>query len=233
MESRKNPGYIMMYLILALFFISFIKSKKLLILTSLIIVIFSIYKQKTFNLYPVIKPVLLFVILVLLPLLFGIIFNRDNLDYRFHITLAVKVIISSILLGTFVMINSQDYLLEGLLNLGMPRFLNTILALTYRYFFMINRDVKIGNQALVLRGLDNRNFISRITILGERIGGFFLKASDHGEKVYQAMKLRGFDGDREQNVNLDKGLITRLVITIFALIIVLIIDWMVENGGFI
>lgn len=230
--KRKNPGYVMMYVIMILFFISFIKSNEILILTSILIIGFSIYKQKTLNLYPVIKPVLVFIIFILIPLAIGIIRKDESLDYRFYIVLATKVGISSILLGTFIMINEKDYILEGLLNLGMPRFLNRILALTYRYFFMINEDVKMGNKALVLRGLKNRNFFSKVRILGERIGGFFLKSADHGEKVYQAMKLRGFDGERQMSFSLNKDMIFRFVIFFLILFVILVIDWKVESGSF-
>ena len=108
------------------------------------------------------------------------------------------------MLGTIVSKHSALYMVDGILNIGLPQIFNRILALTFRYFHMIDEDIKKGNKALISRGI-NEGKLSSLSIFGEWIGGFFLKSSNHSDMVFNAMKSRGFQGEAR-----NKNLITRI-----------------------
>lgn len=211
-------------LFIILFYISFIQSYRLLAITAGAVIIYSIITSENKFILRLTKPVLPFVLLMLLPLIiryfvWGIL---DDLD--FTMILMSKILISSILLGTIVAKNSALYLVDGILNLGLPPLFNRILALTFRYFHMVNEDVRIGRKALNSRGINERKGFSVLSVFGEWIGGFFLKSTHHSEMVFSAMKSRGFQGvAREEGIKNKKLIIQSLILILF-LALVLIID---------
>ncbi|NLM03965.1 MAG: hypothetical protein GX214_02970 [Clostridiales bacterium] len=223
-KNKISPEYTMISLFIMLFFISFIQSFRLLALTSIFIIVFTIvvYENKSF--IKLTKPVLPFVILMLLPILLKFIINGtvENLDFTMMII--CKILLSSIVLGGVVSKHSPLYLIEGILNIGFPQIFNKILVLTFRYFHMINEDVKKGRQALTSRGINERKGFSSLNIFGEWIGGFFLKSSVHSEMVFNAMKSRGFEGQSRNKEVKDKELIFKSFILITVLILILIVD---------
>ncbi|SDK90686.1 cobalt/nickel transport system permease protein [Natronincola ferrireducens] len=214
----------MVSLFILLFYISFIDSYRLLAITAGIAVVYSISICKSKYFIRLIKPVLPFVILMLLPIIIRYILRNTLEDIDFTIMIIGKILISSIILGTVVAKHSALYLVDGILNIGLPRIFNRILALTFRYFHMINEDVQIGRKALSSRGMGERKGLSSLSIFGEWIGGFFLKSTHHSDMVFNAMKSRGFQGESRNEKIKNKGLIIECCILILFLTMVLIID---------
>lgn len=85
-------------------------------------------------------------------------------------------------------------LLKGLERLGVPRVMVMILSFMYRYIFvLVDEAMRLG------RARDSRNLggglLWRARTLGNMIGTLFLRSYERGERVYQAMLARGFDGE--------------------------------------
>lgn len=225
MNSHKPQAEsFLVYTFILLFYISFIQSYTLLGLTALVLVAYSIISLRAFRIHVFILPVLPFIILMAISLVLNQALNPEVDLWGFQIRIMAKVALSSIVLGTIIDRSSNLELLEGILNLGLPPFLNQIFALTFRYFYMIQADISVGRQALYSRGLANRGVISTITVFGEWIGGFFLKSSNHGDQVYQAMKSRGFKGAPKGSVLVDKKLIAKALGLIVCLGLVLVVE---------
>ena len=112
----------------------------------------------------------------------------------------------------------------------MPSIFNRILALTFRYFHMVNEDVKKSNDALKSRGIMERKGLKTISIFGELIGGFFLKSINHSEIVFSAMQSRGFEGEKTDTIRFNKKLMINSVMLSVSLIIILFIDGKIKYG---
>jgi len=84
-------------------------------------------------------------------------------------------------------------LLTGMGRLGMPRVMVMILSFMYRYIFVLVDEVMRMKQAR-----DSRNFggkrLWQIRTIGNMIGTLFIRSYERGERVYDAMLARGFDG---------------------------------------
>lgn len=219
-----SPECTMASLFILLFYISFIESFRLLAITGVLVVLYGIWGSRDGFFLRLTKPVLPFVALMLLPLIIRYLFTGDLVDLDFTLMIVGKLLLSSILLGTVVSRYSILYLLEGVLGLGLPAVFNRILALTFRYFHMIYEDIEKGRKALVSRGINERRGLASLSIFGQWIGGFFLKSHSHGERVFNAMKLRGFQGETGSRGLKNKRLVIRSSALIVILVLVLIID---------
>lgn len=85
------------------------------------------------------------------------------------------------------------HLLKGLEQLRMPRIMVMILSFMYRYIFVIIDEVM-----RMKRARDSRNFggkrIWQIKTIGNMVGTLFLRSYERGERVYQSMVSRGYEG---------------------------------------
>jgi cobalt/nickel transport system permease protein len=85
-------------------------------------------------------------------------------------------------------------LLKGLERLGVPRVMVMILSFMYRYIFVLVDEAMRMGRARESRSLGG-GWIWRARTLGNMIGTLFLGSYERGERVYQAMLARGFDGE--------------------------------------
>lgn len=222
--NKINPEDTMVSLFIILFYISSIKTYRLLAVTGILVIIYSVITCEDKFFIRLTKPVIPFVVLMLLPIIIRFILYRSLEDVDFTMIIVCKVLISSILLGTIVSKHSALYLVDGILNIGLPQIFNRILALTFRYFHMIDEDIQKGKKALISRGIKERKGFSSLSIFGEWIGGFFLKSSNHSDMVFNAMKSRGFQGESRSKKFKNKDLIFKASMLILFLVATLIID---------
>lgn len=221
---QRSAEHTIVNLFILLFYISFIESYRLLALTAAVIIIYSVLTSENRAIIRFAKTALPFVILLLLPTVIRYILTGTLQDIAFTMMIICKIIASAILLGTIVSKHSPLCLVHGILNLGLPQLFNRILALTFRYFHMVHQDVQIGRKALAARGINERKGLSSLSVIGEWIGGFFLKSSYHSDMVFNAMKSRGFQGGAENRSIKNKKLIIEASMLILLLAVVLIID---------
>ncbi len=84
-------------------------------------------------------------------------------------------------------------LLSGLRKLGAPVLVVDLLALTYRYIFVL-----VGEALRLRRGAASRGYrprwLGQAILIGRLIGRLFLRSYEHSERIYGAMILRGFTG---------------------------------------
>lgn len=210
-------------LLIMIIFLSFLPSFRLLGLMAVILLVYCLLVARR-NPLKLVKPVLPFVLLMLVPLLLDFLLGRNLDNLEFTGLIISKVLISSLMLGLVVNRFSSLYLVEGILNMGFPQLFNRILMLTFRYFHMINQDVEMGRLALASRGLNERNLALNLKIFGQWIGGFFLKSSDHSEMVFLALKARGFDGQARGKKSMDGSFLLRNFLLVLLLVIILFLD---------
>lgn len=85
--------------------------------------------------------------------------------------------------------------------LGLPVVIGSTILLMYRYLFVLvdeaqrlmrARDARTGDAP---RGTRGRSLRWRAQVTGHLIGTLFLRTLERGERIYQAMLARGYDGE--------------------------------------
>jgi cobalt/nickel transport system permease protein len=97
------------------------------------------------------------------------------------------------LLTALLLSNTTPFssLLQTLARLGVPRLLVTILALLYRYLFVLIDEAERLNRARLSRTfLTNRS--KRWHMLASLIGQLFVRSTERAERIYAAMTARGW-----------------------------------------
>jgi cobalt/nickel transport system permease protein len=101
---------------------------------------------------------------------------------------------STLCLFTVILLsNSTPFaeLLEALKRLKFPPLILTILALMYRYIFVL-----IDEMERMTRARESRSFSvnrrSRWTLLASLIGQLFIRSTERAERIYAAMSARGW-----------------------------------------
>ncbi len=85
-------------------------------------------------------------------------------------------------------------LLSALEQFRVPKTAVLLLGFTHRYLYVLREEAMRMRRALVSRGYRAR-WLWHATVLGRVIGMLFIRTYDRAERVYLAMKSRGFDGD--------------------------------------
>lgn len=110
--------------------------------------------------------------------------------------------------------------LKMLSTLRVPSLVVQMFSLTYRYFF-----VSIHEAQSVLIAKEARTYVNRRTInlkalkdLGQIIASLFIRTYERSERVYLAMKARGFQIDYEQKQSMSKFKVKDLLFAVSIII---------------
>ncbi len=86
-------------------------------------------------------------------------------------------------------------IIRGLRTLGVPKIFIMLISFMYRYMYMFLKIAKDMEKARELRNFGKSRW-SHIKAYANIIGLLFIRAYERGERVYNAMLLRGFDGEQ-------------------------------------
>jgi cobalt/nickel transport system permease protein len=167
--------------------------------------------------------VLPLVILLVIPILLGEGLSPSPERAYMASQLALKITSSALIIGFTGSKYTPEILIEGLINLRLPASLSMIIALSFRYAVMVREDVVKGKRAMAARGFKAVWYKPTLAIFGEWIGGFFIKSMEHSDKVYYAMKARGFSGNNIKREKLSITWDNLKEVSIFVIVIVTIL----------
>jgi cobalt/nickel transport system permease protein len=85
-------------------------------------------------------------------------------------------------------------LLRGLERLRLPRVMVMILSFMYRYIFVLVEEVGRLRTARDSRGYGGGTHRHRLRTIGNMTGTLFIRSYERGERIYQAMLSRGYEG---------------------------------------
>ncbi|MFP3981634.1 MAG: cobalt ECF transporter T component CbiQ [Desulfobacterales bacterium] len=138
---------------------------------------------------------------VILPFTAGgeIIYQLGPLDIQKRgIVLAAQITLKSnaILLALIALTATMSFATLGhaMNQLKFPEKLVYLLLLTYRYIFVIEQEYKKILRAIKIRGFSPGTSLHCYKTYAYVIGMLFVRASARAERVYQAMRCRGFAG---------------------------------------
>jgi cobalt/nickel transport system permease protein len=102
----------------------------------------------------------------------------------------------SICLFTMIVLSSTTRfadILKVLLDLRIPPLLITTLALMYRYLFLLQDEMQTLNRARRSRTFsDNKSLLWQVN--ANLLAQLFIRATERAERIYGAMKARGWKG---------------------------------------
>ena len=183
MESLKKAPHITLYILFFfLFYLSSVKHIEVLIVWVFIVIsVILIFSPERIKNLKSVLGVLPFVIMVLLPFVIRGFYNVPLEQRYFSAKLILRLMCAMMTISFISSKYSYLYLVEGVMKLGLPNFLNQIISLTFRYFFMVRTDLDKTAKAMSARCFDNART--------------FAKVSTYGDKVYNAMRARGFTSE--------------------------------------
>lgn len=102
----------------------------------------------------------------------------------------------AIVITGFILLGTTPFLdiLKALRSLGLPPLLTDMTLLTYRYLYDIATQLSTMQQAMGLRGygLLQQSLKRRWSWLVALFGSLLLRSYERSQRVYQAMRLRGY-----------------------------------------
>jgi cobalt/nickel transport system permease protein len=112
-------------------------------------------------------------------------------------TVALKALIGTLSAVLLAATTSFPAVLRGLEAMRVPRVLVLIASFMYRYLFVIAEEAGRMRSALAARAYRPRTAL-HAGALGRVATAMFLRTYSRGERVYQAMLARGYDGRMPQ-----------------------------------
>jgi cobalt/nickel transport system permease protein len=117
-------------------------------------------------------------------------------------SVSIKAFLSLLLLNILTLSTPVPLLLQALVTLKMPPLLVSILASMYRYIGVLTTEFKAMRRAATSRNFATRNLYDRQRpdrawqrqVLGNMLGVLFIRTYDRGDRIYQAMLARGYQG---------------------------------------
>jgi cobalt/nickel transport system permease protein len=118
--------------------------------------------------------------------------------YRPGLVLAAQITLKSlaiiVIFTTLVATIPVNTLGQALARLGVPDKLVYLLLMCYRYTFVIEQEYHRLVAAMKIRGFRPRTDLHTYRSYAYLVGMLFVRAATRAERVYQAMRCRGFDG---------------------------------------
>lgn len=109
------------------------------------------------------------------------------------ITLIIKGILCLSASYIFAETTKIDELCATLRRIHVPKIIVTVFLLTWRYIFVMKKEVSIMLEAYHLRAPNQKGI--HYSAWGSFLGQLFLRSFDRADELYQAMILRGYNGN--------------------------------------
>ena len=125
-------------------------------------------------------------------------------------SISIKSFLSLLLLNILTLSTPIPSLLQALIILKMPPLLVSIMASMYRYIAVLSNEFQAMRRAATARNFDAKNLLSRRQqpnkinqkidrrwqrqVLGNMLGMLFIRTYYRGDRIYQAMLARGYQG---------------------------------------
>ncbi|MBD2176146.1 cobalt ECF transporter T component CbiQ [Pseudanabaena sp. FACHB-1998] len=117
-------------------------------------------------------------------------------------SVSIKAFLSLLLLNILTLSTSIPELLKALITLKVSPLLVSIIASMYRYINVLNNEFYAMRRAATSRNFAPKNLWDRQRkdhawqrqVLGNMLGMLFIRTYDRGDRIYQAMLARGYQG---------------------------------------
>ncbi|MDX2098196.1 MAG: cobalt ECF transporter T component CbiQ [Leptolyngbyaceae cyanobacterium bins.59] len=108
-------------------------------------------------------------------------------------SVALKMVLSLMMLNVLTLTTAVPDLLQALVALRTPPLLVAILSSMYRYLELLITEFNAMQRAALSRNLMVKRRWQRL-VIGNTIGSLFIRTYTRGDRIYQAMLARGYQG---------------------------------------
>lgn len=133
-------------------------------------------------------------------------------------SVALRALLSLLMLNLLVLTTSVSDLLEALVQLKTPSLLVAILSSMYRYIEALTAEVTAMRRAAASRNLIGSHQWRRL-VVGHSIGSLFIRTYERGDRIYQAMLARGYHGLLIRSQGFKGGKLDILALTGMAILV--------------
>jgi cobalt/nickel transport system permease protein len=108
-----------------------------------------------------------------------------------YMSIVIKFQLTVAAAFALIAVTGMNPLCGAALRIGVPKLFVTQLALLYRYLFVLSAEAQRMQRAAALRS-PGRNGMS-LSLFGSLVGHLLLRTLDRAQRIYLAMRCRGFD----------------------------------------
>lgn len=120
------------------------------------------------------------------------VFNLRGL--RLAVTIAAKAVAIALLMEPLLSTAPLPVTLHGLSRLGAPEMVGQMVLLSYRYLHVFRHEARRMFSGMQVRGFRKRTDLATLRAVGNFIGMLFVRSFERTERVFDAMRARGYRG---------------------------------------
>lgn len=139
----------------------------------------------------------------------------------------IKALTCVIFMLLLISTTEFNALLKTFRSFGLPESITSILSFFYRYIFVIHDELERMQRALALRLAGNHSRRRLLKITYSLAGMLMLRSFERAERIFFAMKSRGFSGKitRASTLSLTKRDLTSFVVSALVLTTIIFHVW--------
>ncbi|MFH2063573.1 MAG: cobalt ECF transporter T component CbiQ [Pseudomonadota bacterium] len=109
-------------------------------------------------------------------------------------TIAAKAVAIALLMEPLLSTAPLPVTLHGLSRLGVPEMTAQMVLLSYRYLHVFRHEARRMSSGMKLRGFEKRTNLATLHALANFLGMLFVRSFERTERVFDAMRARGYQG---------------------------------------
>lgn len=154
---------------------------------------------------------------------FNLLIERNLYGLLIFLSLLIKSILTVLSSLLLIATTGMDNIAKGLLALKVPKIFVLQLMMTYKYILIFTEELITSVNAYELRSSEGG--IS-LNFAGNILGRFFLRVYDRAKNIYNAMILRGFNGEFNigKKISFTKKDIIFLILWIIYFVLIMFFD---------
>ncbi len=117
-------------------------------------------------------------------------------------TIAAKAIAIALLMEPLLSTAPFPVTLHGLSRLGIPEMVGQMALLSHRYLHVFRHEARRMSWGMRVRGFRKRTELATLRAMGNFIGMLFVRSFERTERVFDAMRARGYRGRFPEPVEL-------------------------------
>lgn len=117
-------------------------------------------------------------------------------------TIAAKAVAIALLMEPLLSTAPLPVTLHGLSRLGAPEIIGQMVLLSYRYLHVFRHEARRMVSGMRVRGFRRRTNLAALRAVGNFIGMLFVRSFERTERVFDAMRARGYRGRFPEPVEL-------------------------------
>jgi cobalt/nickel transport system permease protein len=117
-------------------------------------------------------------------------------------TIAAKAVAVALLMEPLLTTAPLPVTLYGLSRLGLPKMAGQMVLLSYRYVHVFLQEARRMASGMQVRGFRKRTDMETLKSVATFLGMLFVRSFERTERVFDAMRARGYNGTFPDPVNL-------------------------------